>query len=154
MKLKLLIATLFLSTSFAHATGNGNNGNTSTSSTANSSANAGAVGLGVGVGIGGSATGGSVGNTNLNNTTEAGDYDDLKIPPLAIAPSVSNTVICPMVSQGSKAVSLWPISLSGTHAPEIVAICVAYHLNQADVVQAIACNQSKEYAKANPACVK
>lgn len=151
MKLKLLIATLFLSTSFAHATGNGNNGNTST---ANSSANAGAIGLGVGVGIGGNAAGGSVGATTLNNTTEAGDYSDLRIVPPAIAPGINTNIICPMVMQGSKAGSVFFFSGSGTHKPDIVAICVAWHLGQTDVVQRMTCDADKAYAKANPACTK
>jgi hypothetical protein len=113
------------------------------------------VGVGVGVGTGGTGVGGdggSVGNTTINSTQEAGNYRDLRIVPPAIAPSVGNNVICPMVAQGSKAGSVFFFSGSGTHAPEIVPLCVAWHLGQKDVVERMACQSSKDYRNANPSC--
>jgi hypothetical protein len=41
-----------------------------------------------------------------------------------------------------------------THAPDIVPICVAWHLGQKDVVEKMTCAASKEYAKANVNCAK
>jgi hypothetical protein len=92
------------------------------------------------------------GNVGVNNTIEAGDYGDLRIVPSAIAPSINTGVICPMVMQGSKAGSLFFISGSGTHAPDLVPICIAWHLGQKDVVEKMTCASSKEYAKANLNC--
>ena len=74
--------------------------------------------------------------------------------PTAIAPSVNTSIVCPMVLQGSKAGSVFFISLSGTHQADLVPICVAWHLGQKDVVERIACNASPDYAKANPGCAK
>jgi hypothetical protein len=88
----------------------------------------------------------------VTNSIEAADMGDLRIVPSAIAPSINTGVICPMVMQGSKAGSVFFFSGSGTHAPDIVPICVAWHLGQKDVVEKMTCSASKEYAKANPNC--
>lgn len=72
--------------------------------------------------------------------------------PTAIAPSVNNSQICPMVMQGSKAGSVFFFSASGTHNPDIVALCVAWHLDQLDVVERITCEASPAYRRANPNC--
>ena len=72
--------------------------------------------------------------------------------PSAIAPSVSNSQACPMVTMGSKAGSVFFLSASGTHEPSIVPICVAWHLKQLDVVEKMTCAISQAYAKANPVC--
>jgi hypothetical protein len=113
-----------------------------------SRAEANALGLGVGQG----GQGGLGGAAVINN--EAGNYRDLRIVPPAIAPSVGNNVICPMVAQGSKAASVFFFSGSGTHEPDLVPICIAFHLRQPEVVEAIACAGSKEYRKANGNCVQ
>lgn len=177
MKKSVLILALMLATGSAYATPLVDN-SVNSSATASAAANAlqsqsqnayggaggaggkgGAGGVGVGIGgtgIGGVGVGGSVGDTTLNSSTnvEAGDYGDLKIVPPAIAPSVGNNVICPMVIQGSKALSIFLISVSGTHGADLVPICIAHHLGQRDVVEKMTCNASKEYAKANPNCAK
>ena len=72
--------------------------------------------------------------------------------PTAIAPSVNNSQICPMVMQGSKAGSVFFFSASGTHNPDIVALCVAWHLDQLDVVERITCEASPAYRRANFNC--
>jgi len=113
-----------------------------------SRAEANALGLGVGQG----GQGGLGGAAVINN--EAANYSDLRIVPPAIAPSVSHNIICPMVMQGSKAGSFFFFSGSGTHEPDLVPICIAFHLRQPDVVEAIACAGSKEYRKANGNCVQ
>jgi hypothetical protein len=92
------------------------------------------------------------GNVGVNNTIQAGDYGDLRIVPPAIAPNVNTSVICPMIVPGSKAASVFFFSGSGTHAPDIVPLCVAWHMGQTDVVERMTCAASKEYAKANPNC--
>jgi hypothetical protein len=141
-----LIATVSLITTQAHA------GGKYPPATNNPLNNNNALGVGVGVGVGTGGAGGNVGNTTLNNVTEASDYGDLRIVPSAIAPSVMNSVICPMVMQGSKAGSVFFFSGSGTHAPDIVPICVAWHLGQAEVVEKMTCAASAEYRKANLNC--
>lgn len=142
---RLLLVSLLFATCNAHAFGGYNNGAPN--------ANAGAIGLGVGVGVGtgGNATGVG-GNVDSNVNVEAADYGDLRQVPPAIAPSVFNTNICPIVVQGSAAGSVFFFSGSGTTDPKLVAICVAYHLNQPEVVEAMTCNASKEYRQANPNC--
>lgn len=84
--------------------------------------------------------GGNSGSTNTRSV------------PSAIAPSVNTSIICPMVMQGSKAGSVFFFSGSGTHQPDIVPLCVAWHLKQFSVVEKMTCSASKEYAAANPAC--
>jgi hypothetical protein len=138
---RVLLATLLLTALSAHATDR---------NPLQPSSNA---AIGVGIGTGGdatsSATGGAGGYVYTDN-----DYGDLKIPPLAIAPNINTNIICPMVMQGSKAGSIWPFSLSGTHEPDLVPICVAWHLGQTSVVEKMTCNASKEYREANPKCPK
>jgi hypothetical protein len=109
-----------------------------------------ALGVGVGVGLGGD--GGSVGNTSINTVQEAADYSDLRIVPPAIAPNINTNIICPMVMQGSKAGSVFFFSGSGTHAPDIIPICVAWHLKQFEVVERMTCEKSESYRKANSNC--
>lgn len=89
------------------------------------------------------------GNVGVSNTIEAGDYSDLRIVPPAIAPNVTNNVICPIINVGSKAGSVFFFSGSGTTSPNINAICLAWHSNNEKLVHAIACNESKEYRKAS-----
>jgi hypothetical protein len=152
MKLKNLIAVTALAFStqalatppMGHPLVGGNSG---------ANANANALGLGVGIGQGGNGgIGGSVGNTTLNAVTESGDYRDLRIVPPAIAPSINTNIICPMVMQGSKAGSVFFFSGSGTHEPDIVPLCVAWHLGQKDVVERMACQASEAYRNANRNC--
>lgn len=160
MKARILIAAFFLSvTATAGATDRGRDETT---------INQGGVGLGVGIGVGvgvgqggagglGGAggiggAGGSVGNVTGGSITQNADYDELRIVPPAIAPSINTNVICPMVMQGSKAGSVFFFSGSGTHAPDIVPLCVAWHLGQKDVVERITCQASKAYREANPSC--
>ncbi len=104
MKLAL-VGVVLLTTGFAMYCSESNAGNRHPLTGA--SANAGAIGVGVGLGVGLGGDGGSVGNTSVANTIEAGDYSDLRIVPPAIAPNVTNTVICPIVTQGSKAGSVF-----------------------------------------------
>ena len=156
---RLLLVSLLLAATSAYAGPPHNNGNGAPS------ANAGAIGLGVGVGVGiggkgvtGNGFGGNVGDVtaspNQSIQVEAPDYGDLRQVPPAIAPSVFNSTICPIVMQGSGAGSVFFISLSGTSDAELVPICVAYQLKQYNVVEAMTCNKSKEYRQANPNCAK
>lgn len=123
---------------------------TGSNATSNAAAFAGAAALAGG----GTGYGGDVGNISLNNTTEAADYGDLRIVPSAIAPNVTTNVICPMVAGGSKAASVFFLSGSGTHKPELVDICVAFHLGQMEVVEQLTCARSEQYRKANANCVQ
>lgn len=170
MKKSILVLAIMLATGNAYAAplvDNSTNLSAGASALAGASSSSSAVGVGVGlggaggnanaVGVGGvgvGGAGGSVGNTSQSIAVEAPDYGDLRVVPPAIAPSVGNNVICPMVAQGSKAASVFFFSGSGTHAPSIVPICVAWHLGQKDVVERMACAADKSYAKANPNCSK
>lgn len=64
-----------------------------------------------------------------------------------IAPSVSSSVICPMVVPQSKSFSTFLLSVSKTDGVALVPICVAHHLKQPLIVQALAC-QDESYKKA------
>lgn len=171
MKKSILVLAIMLATANAYATplvDNSTNLSAGASALAGASSSSSAVGVGLGgaggnanaVGVGGAGfggvgvggAGGSVGNTTQSFGVEAADYGDLRVVPPAIAPSVNTAIICPMVMQGSKAGSVFFFSGSGTHKPDIVAICVAYHLKQLDVVERMACDADKAYAKANPNC--
>ena len=104
----------------------------------------------------------------FNAFADDGSHDDIPAPnlllgtagsgasirniPTAIAPSVGNSQICPMVAQGSKAGSVFFFSGSGTHQPDIVPLCVAWHLDQLDVVERMTCEASMAYRRANPNC--
>lgn len=90
--------------------------------------------------------GGSISNSYQN---EASDYGDLRIVPSAIAPNVSSNVICPIVTQGSAAGSVFFFSGSKTTSPDINAICLAWHQNDKDLIHAIACADSSSYRKAS-----
>ena len=81
-----------------------------------------------------------------------GNPSPIRNVPTAIAPSVNNSQICPMVMQGSKAGSVFFFSGSGTHQPDIVPLCVAWHLDQLDVVERMTCEASMAYRRANPNC--
>lgn len=154
MKARILIAALFFSiAATASATDRGRDETT---------INQGGVGLGVGIGVGvgvgqGGAgglggAGGSVSNVTGGSITQNADYGNLRIVPPAIAPSINTNDICPLVMQGSKAGSVFFFSGSGTHAPDIVPICVAYQLKQYEVVERMTCQASKAYREANPRC--
>lgn len=90
-------------------------------------------------------------SANGGNSSTVVQGDDVTFPKIAnsaIAPSVSTNVICPMISNGSKAFSVFFLSASGTTGSSINGLCVAYHLQQYDVVKQIACNENAEYKKA------
>lgn len=140
MKKSILVLAIMLATGSAYATPLVDN---STNLSAGAKAFAGAAAFGQGgQGIGGNST----------TTVEAGDYGDLRITPSAIAPSVSTNVICPMVLQGSAAGSVWFASGSGTTGPEVVALCVAWHLGQKEVVEQLTCKADKHYREVNLNC--
>ena len=82
----------------------------------------------------------------------SGSGSSIRNIPSAIAPSVNSSQICPMVMQGSKAGSVFFFSGSGTHQPDIVPLCVAWHLDQIDVVERMTCEASMAYRRANPNC--
>lgn len=148
------VACLFIMlTQPAQATGlnfgdtiNNTTNNVTNNKGGDASANAGAIALG------GGGFGGQGGNVSINNP--AADFGDLRIVPSAIAPNVVNNVVCPMVAGGSKAGSVFFFSGSGTHAPELVTICVAFHLGQFEVVEQLTCAKDSNYRKANGNCIQ
>lgn len=146
-----VLATLTLATPTTYATDLNVNSNNSSSASVRTTTTLNNTTLQAQQALGGAGGfGGAGGNVSINNP--APDFGDLRIVPPAIAPSINTSIICPMVMQGSKAGSVFFFSGSGTHAPDIVPLCVAWHLNQKDVVEKLTCQASKEYAKANPNC--
>jgi hypothetical protein len=156
--MKKILLAVVLSVALTAVAGNNNNQNNSDIINYNITENVtnqGGTGIALGVGQGGTGGQGGVGgNATLNNSynNQAPDLGDLRIVPPAIAPSVSTNIICPMVMQGSKAGSVFFFSGSGTHAPDIVSLCVAWHLGQKDVVEQMTCKASKAYREVNPNC--
>ena len=73
----------------------------------------------------------------------------LQIPaaPSAIAPSVAQYDPCPVVSPKSHGFSTFLGGYSATDGVSMNAICIAWHLKQFDMVQAMAC-ELPEYKKA------
>lgn len=124
--------------------------NTAVASERGSPLTGGGTGIGVGVGVGVGGAGG-----NSSTVVNGDDYHQiLQIPntPPAISPNVSMNVICPMVAIGSNAISLPIFSISGTQEPKVVALCVAYHLGQAAIVEQMLCGMSAQYKAANGNC--
>jgi len=70
----------------------------------------------------------------------------------AIAPSTTNVDKCSILTQDSAAFSVFFLSFSGTTGMSFNDICYAFHRQQYDVADTLACSKSKAYAKANPAC--
>lgn len=103
-------------------------------------------------------------NTNTNNTTNnntnsvggsnlVSNYNTQRNPVAsAIAPSVYNSVVCPIINQSSHAAQTIIFGGSTTGIPTVNAICVAYNLNQAAVVEKMTCASDAAYRKANPNC--
>jgi len=70
----------------------------------------------------------------------------------AIAPSVYNSVVCPIINQSSHAAQTIIFGGSTTGIPTVNALCVAFNLNQVDVVERMTCASDAAYKKANPNC--
>lgn len=112
---------------------------------ASSTANAGAIALSQSAAYGSAAAG--------DSSAYVGGYDAEKNPVAsAIAPSVTQNIICPMVSPNSHAVQFLVFGGSTTGVQSVNGICVAHHLGQTAVVEKIACAESAAYRKANKNC--
>ena len=70
----------------------------------------------------------------------------------AVAPNVYSSVICPIINQSSHAAQTIIFGASTTGTPTINAICVAYNLGQAAVVERMTCANDAAYRRANPNC--
>jgi hypothetical protein len=141
MKRFLLTAGLVFTINCAYATdheGRSNTGGVSSQSGAQS--------------IAGAVAGSSAlisGSTSLNVSENQNDH----IIPVssAVAPSVASNTICPIISPSSHAVQFLVFGGSTTGSSTVNPICVAYHLNQHEVMEKMAC-KFKEYADANVNC--
>lgn len=123
----------------------------SSSAISQSSAISGSISGAVGLGGSAYANGGNTGSVSTNVSVDNGN--DRIIPvSSAIAPSVATSVICPIVSPTSHAAQFLVFGGSSTGSQSLNGICVAYHLGQTAVVERMACNKDKDYAKANPNC--
>ena len=152
MKQNLLLAALLAVTFNSYATERDqpNGGQATSNAAAGSLAVAGAAALSSSGALassgGGSASVGSV-------TVNGDDYDAKRIPvSSAIAPSLTQNVICPIITPNSHAVQFLVFGGSTTGTQSLNAICVAYQLKQYIIMEKMTCAASKEYAKANPAC--
>lgn len=144
----ILIALLALSFN-AYATErekeNGSVTNVNASATSQSIAGAMALSGSASFGVGGSA----------NNSVNVDNGNDRIIPvSSAIAPNLSQNVICPIISPSSHAVQLLILGGSTTGSQKLNSICVAFHLQQFGVVEKMTCKADKAYREANPNCQK
>lgn len=145
--MKYLLAVLLMAAWIpAHATNFGNpKGNSGDTNITNKGGEGGHGGTGVGLGVGV----GTGGNSDLSLNIEG---DDVKIPKIAntaIAPSVSQNTICPIVSPSSKAGSVFFFSGSGTTGTTVNGICVAWQMKDLELVHQIACSEDSTYRKAS-----
>ena len=86
--------------------------------------------------------GGSGGNVNFES-------HDHKAPVTsAIAPAVSISEVCPVVTVGGHAAQVFGFGVSTTGVPNINAFCAAMMLKQNAVAQQILCNSDSAYKKA------
>ena len=153
MKQNLLFAALLAVTFNSYASERGNpsqGGQASSNAAAGSLAVSGATALSSSGALassgGGSASVGSV-------TVNGDDYDAKRIPVAsAIAPNLTQNIICPIITPNSHAVQFLVFGGSTTGTQSLNAICVAYQLKQYIIMEKMTCAASKEYAKANPAC--
>jgi len=148
MKRNLLLSAIVLALSCTHAIALERDQSEPPTSGAisNSSANAGALAL---------ASSGAYNSTGSTYVNVSENQNDHIIPAnSAIAPNIVTSVICPIVSPTSHAVQFLIFGGSTTGSQSLNGICVAYHLGQTDVIEKMACNKDKEYAKANPNCEK
>lgn len=166
MKQNLLLITLIALAFNAQASDrdNGSNSQSTSNASAYSSSYAGANALSGSVsgavGLGGTSsayTGPSSAQTGASSSNNAvsltNSYDAERIPvSTAVAPSITQNIICPIITPNSHAVQFLIFGGSTTGKQSINAICVAYQLGQTDVVERMACNADAAYRKANPNC--
>lgn len=92
------------------------------------------------------------GSANTGNVT-VGGWDGEKNPvSSAIAPSITQNAICPIITPNSHAFQVLVFGGSTTGGQSLNAECVAWHLGQRDVLERMTCDKSAEYRKANKAC--
>ncbi len=93
------------------------------------------------------------GDSTNNINIQGDDHDSHRIPvSSAIAPGAYTSVICPIISPSSHAVQFLVFGGSTTGKSNVNAICVAFHLQQFDVVQRMMCELDAGYRKANGGC--
>lgn len=98
------------------------------------------------------ASNGSISNGN-GDVTLHNDYDSERIPVnSAIAPSLTQNIICPIISPNSHAVQFLVFGGSTTGGQSLNAECVAYHLGQKEILEQMTCAKSEAYRKANQNC--
>lgn len=98
------------------------------------------------------ASNGAISNGN-GDVTLQNNYDSERIPvSSAIAPSLTQNVICPIVTPNSHAVQFLFFGGSTTGTQSLNAECVAWHLKQYDVLEKMTCEKSEAYRKANVNC--
>ncbi len=98
------------------------------------------------------ASNGAMSNSNGDITLQ-NNYDSARIPvSSAIAPSLMQNVICPIISPNSHAVQFLLFGGSTTGSQSLNAECVAYHLGQKEILEQMTCAKSEAYRKANPNC--
>lgn len=72
----------------------------------------------------------------------------------AIAPTSDVNVICPVITVGGHSAQFVFAGVATTGKANVNALCMAYHLKQFDVVEAMLCNTDSDYKKANVNCAK
>ena len=145
---KQLITIALLALTFnAYATERQNDTNLQsfTSSYANSTSTAGANALS-------STVSGATGGYSSNGDMSVSLDNEKPAVSSAIAPSLTQNVICPIITPNSHAVQFLVFGGSTTGTQSLNAICVAYHLKQYEILEQMTCAKSAEYRKANVNC--
>lgn len=147
MKKKLITIAMLALTFNAYATERQNDTNLQsfTSSYANSTSTAGANALS-------STVSGATGGYSSNGDMSVSLDNEKPAVSSAIAPSITQNAICPIVSPNSHAVQFLVFGGSTTGTQSLNAICVAYHLKQYEILEQMTCAKSAEYRKANGNC--
>ena len=139
---------LLLTALTANATDNSrdeHNPNTNAIAGANASSNAAANAL---AGAFSASTGGysTTGGVSVSTDTEKPAVAS------AIAPSITQNAICPIITPNSHAVQFLFFGGSTSGGQSLNAECVAYHLQQYEVLEQMTCAKSADYRKANANC--
>jgi hypothetical protein len=72
----------------------------------------------------------------------------------AIAPSVGTNNNCLIATPSSKAASILIFSASGTTGFHYSGLCLAYKMENFELVEQLMCLEDKNFAKLNPKCKK
>lgn len=92
--------------------------------------------------------------TNGNAQTINLNADNAQEASAAIAPNPSNYVKCPIITQDTKAFSVFFAGMSGTTGVSVNGICYAMERNDWETADKMMCKLDKIYAESNKNCAR